>query len=213
VEVVDTVMDAVGVERAAIVCNSMGGLWGFWYALERSERVSALVELGCPALALGTSAPIFMRLVTVPGLGQAITSRMVPKSAADAAVGLARMGTPPEVINELPSAFAETAYAMFNLPTYGDAWRTLLGAVATMAGAKARYALTPQHLREVRQPVLLVWGTNDPFGRLSKAREAAALMASSRLAVVGHGHLPFLEDPASCAIHIRDHVNRVGATA
>ena len=206
VEVVDTVLAQLGVSRAAILCNSMGGLWGFWYALRRPERVTALVELGCPALALGTSLPFFMRLISVPGLGAVITRKMQPPSADAARAGLRVMGTPREVTDSLPAEMIETAWAMFNLPTYPETWQSLIGAVATVAGANPRYALSVEDLCLVKPPVLLVWGRSDPFGALSIAQQAAALIPSCRLVVLGKGHLPFVEDPAGCAQLIREHL-------
>src|SRR5258708_20397042 len=58
------VLDALGLDRARIVANSMGGLWSLWLALDRPERVSSLALLGCPALAAGTSAPAALRIIS-----------------------------------------------------------------------------------------------------------------------------------------------------
>jgi pimeloyl-ACP methyl ester carboxylesterase len=52
----ESVLDALGIERAAFVANSMGGLWSFWLALDRPERVTRLAQLGSPALMTDTSA-------------------------------------------------------------------------------------------------------------------------------------------------------------
>src|SRR5258708_12323345 len=65
------VLDALGLDRARIVANSMGGLWSLWLALDRPERVSSLALLGCPALAAGTSAPAALRIMSPRGLGPA----------------------------------------------------------------------------------------------------------------------------------------------
>src|SRR5258708_13162986 len=62
------VLDALGLDRARIVANSMGGLWSLWLALDRPERVSSLPLLGCPALAAGTSAPAALRIISPPAL-------------------------------------------------------------------------------------------------------------------------------------------------
>jgi pimeloyl-ACP methyl ester carboxylesterase len=43
------VLDHAGIERAAIVCQSMGGWTGLQLALKRPERVAALVLSGTPA--------------------------------------------------------------------------------------------------------------------------------------------------------------------
>ena len=47
---VASVLDALGLQSATFIANSMGALWTFWLALGRPERVEAIVTMGCPAL-------------------------------------------------------------------------------------------------------------------------------------------------------------------
>src|ERR687885_131706 len=68
----ESLLDALGIERAAFVGNSMGGLWSFWLALDRPERVSMVAQLGSTALLLDTLAPLPMRLLSVPGLNRLV---------------------------------------------------------------------------------------------------------------------------------------------
>jgi pimeloyl-ACP methyl ester carboxylesterase len=203
VELVDAVLDATGVERATVVCNSMGGLWGLWYAMARPARVERLVELGCPALLLGTSAPLFMRLVSLPGLGAIATRLMQPRSAAEARRGLNRAMRVPEAV-PLSEALLAAYVAMSALPTFRPTWRTLIQAVLTPTGPRRRYCLGAEELASVAAPVLLLWGARDPFGDPSVGKTACRLLPSGRLEIVGEGHLPHLEQPASCAKAIED---------
>ncbi|MGD8898372.1 MAG: alpha/beta fold hydrolase, partial [Acidobacteriota bacterium] len=57
----EQVLDALGLERPAIVANSIGSLWSIWLALERPRRLATMSHVGCPAFILGTSAPLPMR--------------------------------------------------------------------------------------------------------------------------------------------------------
>src|SRR5215475_12766896 len=57
VEFLERALDALGIESADLVGNSMGSLWTLWLALDRPERVNRLAAVGCPALVVGTSAP------------------------------------------------------------------------------------------------------------------------------------------------------------
>src|SRR5437867_6526557 len=50
---VESVLDALALDRAPIVANSLGGLWSFWFAIDRLDRLSGMVQLGCPALLFG----------------------------------------------------------------------------------------------------------------------------------------------------------------
>ena len=198
-----SVLDALGLERVAVIGSSMGGLWSFWLALDQPDRVSRLVQLGCPGLILTTSAPFVMRLLGVPGLGRLLAPSLQPRRLDKALDGLRLQGTRPEVIDAAPAVLAETAYRFFHLPTYVDTWRTLVAATTTLRGAEPAYRLGADQLERVQQPVLLIWGDQDPFGALTVAREAAASLPDARLEVVAAGHLPFVDNPAACGSSIR----------
>ena len=46
----------------------MSGLWAFWYALDSPERVSKIVQMGCPGIIIHFGVPFFMRLLCVQGV-------------------------------------------------------------------------------------------------------------------------------------------------
>ena len=204
VETLRAVADAFELERVPIISNSMGGLWSFWFALDSPERVSNMAQMGCPALVLDTSAPFFMRLLGVPGINGAIAPVMQPKSADSALQGLRSQGSSQQDIDRMSEETAEAAYQFFNLPTYLDTWKTLIGAVATLTGANPRYRLGADQLQRVQQPVQFVWGEKDPFGDLNVARQAAEIMPDARLYEMETGHLPFLDRPQETARVIRE---------
>ncbi len=190
-----SVADAFELPRVPIVCNSMGGLWSFYYTLAHPERVSCMVQMGCPALALDTSAPFFMRLLSVPVVKNFIVAAMQPKSAAAALEGLRFQGSSQADIANMPGVLAEVAYRFFNLSTYRETWKTLVTAVASLRGSNPRYSLTADALRQIACPVQFVWGENDPFGSLDVAREMVRLMSNASLHEMSCGHLPFLDKP------------------
>ena len=35
----DSLLDVLHLETRSLVCNSLGGLWSFWFALDRPQRV------------------------------------------------------------------------------------------------------------------------------------------------------------------------------
>jgi len=206
---VRAVADAFDLDCVPIVCNSMGGLWSFWYALEYPQRVSGMVQMGCPALILKTSAPFFMRLLSVPGVNNLIVSNMQPKSVDVALDGLRFQGSSQEDIDRIPEAGAEAVYHFFNLPTYLDTWKSLVSAVASLTGANPRYQLGADQLQRVQQPVQFIWGENDPFGGLDVARQVAHHIPDARLHEMGTGHLPFLDKPVETGQVIRDFLSTI----
>jgi pimeloyl-ACP methyl ester carboxylesterase len=204
VTVLTSVMDSFGLDSAPVIGNSMGGLWGFWLALDRPTRVTKLAQLGYPALILENSPPIFMRLISLPVLGNLLGTVMVPKSADKIAEGLKkRMGSRPEQIAAIPRAFEEAMYRIAALPNYKETWVSLIQACMTLRGARPHIGLA-EELRKVQQPTLLVWGDNDPFGGLDVAREAVKVLPDARLHAMRSGHLPFVDEPAECAGAVLD---------
>jgi len=195
VNTIQTVADAFGLDRVPIVCNSMGGLWSMWYALEHPERVQSMVQMGCPALILHTSAPFFMRLLGIPGINRLIASNMQPKNVDNALAGLRFQGSSQEDIDRMPKVSAEAFYHFFNLPTYLETWKMLIAAVVSLTGANPKYQLRAEQLQQIRCPVQFIWGDKDPFGGLEVAREAVRIMPNATLHEMQAGHLPFLDKP------------------
>lgn len=195
VNTIQSVADAFELDQVTIICNSMGGLWSTWFTLENPERVSRMVQMGCPALVLDTSAPFFMRLIGVPGINRFIAPLMQPKDADTALDFLQTQGSNQEEIDRLPRVAAEAAYHFYQLPTYLDTWKTLISAVATLTGARSKYQLRADQLERVQQPVQFVWGERDVFGDLDVARQVTQIMPNAKLQEMDTGHIPFLDNP------------------
>jgi pimeloyl-ACP methyl ester carboxylesterase len=203
VDTLRTVANHFQLPPAPLICNSMGGLWGFWYALAHPQRVSRMVQLGCPALLLDTSAPFFMRLLGVPLFQNLVALQLQPQDVDGALEGLRFQGSRQEDIDRLPPEMARAVYCFFNMPTYLPTWKTLVSSVATLRGARPRYRLEAGALRTIQCPVQFIWGDNDPFGGLDVARRAVEIMSDARLHEMRAGHLPFLDRPQETGRVIR----------
>lgn len=208
VKTLRSVTDAFGLNRVAFIGNSMGGLWGFWFTLECPERVSQMVQMGCTALILNTSAPFFMRLLGVPGINRFIAPNMQPKSVDKALDGLRFQGSRKEDITAMPRVVAEAAYNFFNLPTYLDAWITIISAVTPLTRVNPKYQLRTDELQRVQQPVLFLWGDKDPFGNLDIARQVVRILPNGKLHEMRAGHLPFLDKPQESGRVIREFLSQ-----
>ena len=195
----ESVLDDLGIERAAFVRNSRGGLWSFGLALDRPERVSKLAQLGSPALMRDTSAPLSMRLLSVRGLNRLMLAAEKP-SLGQARKFLARLGHDEAVIDrQLPEEFFEMVAAYQSLPHYAASWSTLVERCLTLRGAVPDVRLGVEELRRVRQPTLFVWGDGDTFGGPEIGKRAVRVMPEAEIEAVSGGHLPWLDDPAGCA--------------
>ena len=204
------VLDALQLDRAAVVANSMGGLWSFWFALEHPERVSQLVQLGAPALFPGTNAPFLMRLLSVRGLNRRLLRMQPPSLPQVRSLYSEILGHSRSVEQErFPKELFESHVAFEQLPAYEIGWLTLLEKVYRLRGARPAVALDGAELRRIRQPVLFLWGDHDPFGTPEVGRRALEAMPDAHLQVVpGGGHLPWLDEPEQCAACIRGFFRR-----
>jgi pimeloyl-ACP methyl ester carboxylesterase len=195
----ESLLDGLGIERAAFVGNSMGGLWSFWLALDRPERVSTLAQLGSTALLLDTMAPLPMRLLSVPGLNRLVLAAEKAGSKRESEF-LARLGHDLAVIEkQLPEEYFEMLAASQELPGYATAWLTLVERCLGLRGALPDVRLEEKELRRVQQPTLFVWGEGDVFGGPEIGERAARIMPNAGIEVVPGGHLPWLDEPEACA--------------
>jgi 2-hydroxy-6-oxonona-2,4-dienedioate hydrolase len=203
------VLDSSGMKSIPILSNSMGGLWSFWLALDQPERVGKIVQLGSTALILNSNAPFPMRLMSVPIINRRLISVTVPKSLDKALDGLRIMGSSEEKIRALPKEYAETFYASRHLPAFRDSWRSLQERVLTLIGPKSDLRLNEDQLRKVQQPVLFIWGNNDPFGGPDIGKRATGMMPNAELQEIQAGHLPYVDEPAECATIIQKFLSEV----
>jgi len=163
-----------------------------------------MVMLGCPAVILDTSAPLPMRLMSARLLGRHLVKLMVPANPTKARDLPGFLGHPEQVGRSWPEAMAETVYRFGRLPHFQRSWCALLRRFLRLGGTNPEMRIGPDELRSVAHPTLFLWGSEDPFGSVDAGRDAATLMPSARVEVVGRGHLPWWDDPEQCARILRD---------
>lgn len=183
VEFLEGLLDSLELERASFVANSMGGLWSLWLALERPERVSSLALLGAPALLLGSSAPLPMRLLGVRGLNRLLLRLQRPSRKQMR--GVLEWVAGATALERMSPEFVEASLRAELVPGAELAWRTLLERVVSLRGA--RLSLGEDELRRIRQPVLFVWGNDDAFAGPHLGRRACAVMPDASLEVLAGG--------------------------
>ena len=182
----EQVLDGLGLDRPAFVANSLGGLWTSWLALERPARVAGLVHIGCPALLLDTSAPLPMRLLSVPPLGR-LMMRLQPPSPKQVEQLSKMAGEYP-----LPPEIAELILATERLPGSDEFFLSTLHALVRPRGSRPEVQITEEQLAQIGQPVLYIWGDGDPFGSVDVGRRAASILQDGELQVIPGGHVPWV---------------------
>jgi pimeloyl-ACP methyl ester carboxylesterase len=191
----EQVLDALRLEEPLFVANSIGSLWTIWLAIDRPHRVAAMTHVGCPAFMLGTSAPLPMRLLSIPPVGR-LLMRVSPPSPRQVERFAAMVGADLSGLPEL----ADLLVVMQTLPGVQPALLELLHAVIRLRGPRPEVELTASQLMQVAQPVQLIWGERDPFGAPSIGQEAARFIRHATYHVMPNaGHVPWVNDPAGVA--------------
>lgn len=200
------VFDGLGLDRAAIVANSLGSLWATWLATDHPTRVATLAHVGCPALFLGTSAPLPMRLVSVRPLGWLLT-RLQPPSPRQV-LQLSR------IVHEhpLPAVLADLILATERLDHFDATFRATLNRLLRLRGSRPEMAVDADQLAAIESPTLVVVGRNDPMGGPLVGRAIAAAAPDGECRVVDGGHAPWIHHADQVGLVLSDFLHRVGVT-
>jgi pimeloyl-ACP methyl ester carboxylesterase len=200
-----SVLDALELERAPLVGTSLGAMWALCLALDKPERVSAVVAIGMPAVALpGIRGDPFFTLMTIPGLGR-LASRVLPAPASAKATRRGMKGVIGRTaLDRTPDVFFDVVSAGMRMPAWRNAMWTHLNLALRFGRGRPENALTDAELRAIVAPVQFIWGRDDPYGGPEIGERAAAMIPRARIAVVPGKHAPFLDDPERCAVLIRE---------
>ena len=200
---VERYMDDRGLRSAQLVGASLGGRVALEVALERPRLVRRLalvntLGLGRPQVRMPQMA---YGLVTLPRIGEAAMNifrdalRLAPPRVIRRVAGrYAGMSADLErtmdddYLRDLREMHADDGFNAAYLSTV----RSLINPRALLGG---QHDVT-QRLNELKIPVQLIWGANDPLFPLAHASRAHSMIERSRLAVIdGAGHSPQAERP------------------
>jgi len=176
--------DAVGIERAHIVGESLGGWVGAWTAIDHPERVLSL-QLLCAGGTVANPA-VMERIRTstkaaVIGDDIDLTRKRVQLLMAD----------PMNATEELVGVRHE----IYHRPEFVKNIDNLL-CLQDME-TRQRNLLRPDDLARIGVPTLVVWGRENPFGEVPEATRMHEAIPGSRLELFDHcGHWPQHEQAA-----------------
>jgi pimeloyl-ACP methyl ester carboxylesterase len=183
-------LDALDIERAAMVGNSLGGLIALRLALSKPARLTVLVLVDSAGLGRAIN-PVFTS-VNVPGLGEAaIPLWRTPIGAYQRAWGRAALlfARP----GNIPREWLVEQRRLALSPGYLEAHLAALRSQVSPGGQ--REVLVDQ-LSLLKIPTLVVWGARDRVFPESQARDAAARLHEGSLTVIPDcGHMPHVECP------------------
>lgn len=191
-------LDQLGLDRPPVIANSFGSWASTWFASAHPDRISAFVHLGCPAIALDTSAPLPMRLLSSPFPGR-LMMKIQPPSPRQVR-SLAKM------VGEFPLEphIAEVLLATERQPHFDASFVAIINALVRLRGSRPEQRLTARHLGGITQPTLLVFGTRDPFGAADVGERLAVTLPNAQLHTFDAGHSPWLRHPAAIGTLVKE---------
>ena len=179
-------LDALAIDRAHVVGNSMGGRVALEVGLQAPDRVARLGLL-CPSLAWLRGPPFapLLRLVA-PELG---LIQPIPRLAVET------------MMRMLDPGWLEH-WTMPALDEFMRSYLTPRGRAAFYASARNIYLEEPHgptglwtRLTEMEPPCLFVWGQFDPLVPIGFARHVRRVLPEAEHLELDCGHVPQLERP------------------
>jgi pimeloyl-ACP methyl ester carboxylesterase len=183
-------LDALGVERAAVVGNSLGGLVGLRLALSGPERVAALGLVSSGGL--GREVTYALRSLALPGYGKLTVAwgKRGPGALQRALGRSALLFARPWLV---PREWIKEQYRLARLPGFLEAQ---LATVRAQVGLRGQREVLVDRLSHLKVPTLVVWGARDRVLPYSQGQEAAARLPEGTLELVPDcGHAPHVEQP------------------
>ena len=183
------VLDEAGIERAAVVCQSMGGWTGMQFALANPERVSCLVLSCSPA---GVQTPAAMRAMQTPPPGPAgVTQSQIPWNEP-------HMGLAADALDRIPDrAFLFRQLASLNPPFRDVGLREL--------------RVGPEDMEGFSIPTLVIAGKQDRIFGLDVMTEVSQAIPHAQFHIIRDaGHSPRFETPGEFNSVVGDFIARHG---
>src|SRR5215212_9102964 len=189
-------LDELGLDAAHVVGHSQGAMFALWLALDAPERVRSVTAIGVPAVAFGSRIEA-LRFLARPGLGPLMLWMPMPQPAyrriLAGTMGQDAVRAYPDLVRATYRATHRSGYAT----TVSSELRELFRGVDAQP---PQYVLRDDELRDIKGPVLVLWGEGDTgFQATAEAEARTALMPHGRSEVMAGEHSPWLDDPEACA--------------
>lgn len=202
-------LNAIGVERAVIVGNSLGGIVSLRFALSHPQKVAALVLVDSSGL--GYSVSPLLSQFTPPLYGEAmITMCKTPIGATTRSwLRAALFFAHP---SRVPIEWIAEQQRMAQMGGFLE---------ATLSSLRAQLNIFGQHqvlldsLDQLQMPTLVMWGAEDVVFPKDQAHDAVSRLPHGHLALIPDcGHLPHVERPDIFADEINNFLTKmVGSSA
>jgi pimeloyl-ACP methyl ester carboxylesterase len=200
---IERYMEDRGLRSAAVVGASLGGRIALELALEHPRLVRKLVlvntlGLGRPKVRM---AQMTYGLVTLPRIGEAAMRfardalhwappNMIRRVAARYA------GASSDLVKAMDDGYLDNLRELYATDGFHNAYLTTIRSLINPGALLGGNHDVTERLNELKVPVQLIWGADDPLFPVAHATKAHSMIDRSKLTVIeGAGHTPQAERP------------------
>jgi pimeloyl-ACP methyl ester carboxylesterase len=196
-------MEDRGLRSAALVGTSLGGRIALEVALEEPKRIRKLVLVNTLGLGRPQVGPAQFAygLVTLPRVGEAVMNltrdalRWAPPRIIRRVAGR-YAGVTTDLEKTMDDTYLNDLREMYRAEGFHDAYLSTIRSLVNPRALFGGQHDVTRRLNELKIPVQLIWGSNDPLFPLAHASRAQSLIEHARLAIIdGAGHTPQAERP------------------
>jgi pimeloyl-ACP methyl ester carboxylesterase len=203
-ELIEDIFDALELDEAPVIAHSLGGMFALWHAAAGTRRISALVAIGEPAVALpGVRVRTPLSLLTVRGLGEAISRSPSPRGVYR---GLLARGLGAAEVAAAPDSMIDALRLAARRPGNAKTVASLMHAIDHFRRPRPESVLTIPELAAITIPTTFIWGTDAPYLSAQHARPSIEQLPRATLYEVPGGHGPWLVDTKRNAELIQAHL-------
>jgi pimeloyl-ACP methyl ester carboxylesterase len=188
VEVVDHFLSRLGIDRAVVGGNSLGGAIAWRYAVAHPEHVAALVLVDAGGYPTDKPPPIAFRLGKLP-IVSTLMAHLDPTPLVEKTLREC-YGHPERVTKELVERYVDLTLRPGNRQAFG-------------ARTRQPFSDHTAELRALTMPTLILWGARDRLIPVENAKRFARDLMHAELRVYDDlGHVPHEEDGARTAADV-----------
>ena len=194
VDVVDRVVERLGIKQMVLIGHSMGGAVGWRYALKHPQKIDGLVLIDAAGAAepKERKLPMGIRMSQVPilkNIVEIVSPRYVYESSIKDSMGNKAA---------VDGAMVDRYWELNRYPGNREATTRRLSEASFYVDA------TKEQLASIKAPGLIMWGEDDPvFPAASATWFSEALPKSTLILYPAIGHTPMEEAPDKTATDVK----------
>ena len=200
---IEDILDALGLDKVPVIGHSLGGMFALWHVATGPGRISEVIAIGEPAVALpGVRVRMPLSLLTVRGLGAAVLRSPSPRHVYRR---LLAQGQGSAEVAAAPESLIEALRLSARRPENARTVASLMHAIDRFRRPRPESVLTTAELAAITTPTIFIIGSDDPYLSIERARTSIDQIHGARLYEVPSGHAPWLVDPQHAAELIATH--------